>query len=89
MTLEPHPQVTFQNLGSTTVLVHLETNRVYELNRTGARCWELLCEGCDQSEIKRRLFEEFDAAEVQLDDEIDQILKSLTSEKLLVKRHAE
>lgn len=88
-TLEPHPDVAAQRLGETTVLVHTQTNRVYELNQTGARFWELLCEGCDRSEIQRRLLQEFDVTRAQLDKEIEDISTLLTTERLLIERPAE
>ena len=55
--LEPHPDAAAQRLGQTTVLVHMRTKRVYDLNQTRARFWELLCEGCNRSEIQRRVLQ--------------------------------
>ncbi len=87
--LGPHPDVAAQRLGQTTVLVHMKTNRVYELNQTGARFWELLCEGCDRSEIQRRLSLEFTVTKAQLDKEIEDISTLLTTERLLIEQQAE
>jgi hypothetical protein len=49
--LRPHPDVVAQRLGEEVALVNLQTNRIFELNRTGACLWDLLCKGCDRSEI--------------------------------------
>ena len=87
--LEPHPDVAAQRLDQTTVLVHTQTNRVYELNETGTRFWELLCEGCDRSEIQRRLLLEFDVPKAQLDKEIEDISNLLTAERLLIEQQTE
>ncbi len=61
----------------------MATNRVYELNQTGARFWELLCAGYDQTEIRRLMFQEFDVAEAELVAEIEAILASLRNESLI------
>jgi hypothetical protein len=44
--LQPNPHVVSRRVGDGTVLVHLATNGIFELNETGARIWELLTEGC-------------------------------------------
>ena len=53
-------------VGDEIVLVHTVTDRIYVLNRTGARVWELLCGELDQTEIESRLAEEFDVAHADL-----------------------
>lgn len=66
-----------RRLGDEIVLVNLRTNLIFELNRTGARFWELLAEGYDRVEIERRMLGEFDVARDTLRGEIDGILSSL------------
>ena len=44
--LQPNPHVVSRRVGDGTVLVHLATNSIFELNETGARIWELLTQGC-------------------------------------------
>ncbi len=39
------PDVTARRLGENIVLVHLGTDRIYELNPTAARIWELIQTG--------------------------------------------
>jgi hypothetical protein len=73
-----------QRLEGEIVLVNLKTNRIFALNRTGARLWELLEAGCDRSEISRRMQTEFDVDAAQLDQEIEALLSSLIDEELVV-----
>jgi hypothetical protein len=82
-TLEPSQDVVGQRLGDEVVLVSLQTNRIFELNRTGARFWELLQSERDRSRIEQRLMEEFEVSEEELSAEVDQLIKSLTDEELV------
>jgi hypothetical protein len=80
----PSPDVVHQDLRGEIVLVHLQTNRIYSLNPTGARLWALLVEGRSQDEIKQQLLEEFEVAEDELDREMAALLSSLRAEQLVV-----
>lgn len=82
----PDPDVVAQRLGEEIVLVHMNTDRIFVLNRTGARLWELLCEQLDQVAIERRLLSEFDVDEAQLAGEVDELLRVLTEEQLIAPR---
>ena len=79
----PNPDVVAKRLDNEMVLVHLKTNRIFTLNPTGARFWELLSEGLPRDAIRDRLHEEYDADDVDLDAEIDALLASLVAEDLL------
>jgi hypothetical protein len=81
--LEPSQDVVGQRLGDEVVLVSLQTNRIFELNRTGARFWELLQSESDRSRIEQRLMEEFEVSEDELSAEVDQLIKNLTDEELV------
>jgi hypothetical protein len=70
-------------VGEELVLVQLKTNRIYSLNKTGARLWELLSSGCSREAIERQLLDEFDVDEAQLRQEVDTQLAELTQEGLL------
>jgi len=48
-----------RRLGDGAVLVHLPTNRVFELNDTGMRVWELAAEGVAPDALLERLASEF------------------------------
>lgn len=81
--LLPNPDVVFQALGGEVVLVNLKTNRIYALNRTGARLWELLTGGSSRQEIRAELLLEFDVGEKELDEELDQMVASFARERLI------
>jgi hypothetical protein len=81
--LRPDPEVVGRCMGDDLVLIHLRTNLVYTLNRTAARAWELLTEGCDRAQVRARLLEEFDVDETRLDDEIERLLSTLVAHKLV------
>jgi hypothetical protein len=70
-------------MGDDVVLVHLRSNRIYELNRTGARCWELLAAGYDRAAIRAGMLREFEVSEPLLDAELDQLLALLITEGLV------
>jgi Coenzyme PQQ synthesis protein D (PqqD) len=69
--------VVARRLGDEIVLVHLQTNRIYLLNRTGARFWELLAEGDTRQTIEQRLLDEFEVDLADVAAEIDRLLTVL------------
>jgi hypothetical protein len=71
--------------GDRLVLIHMQTNKIFELNRTGARVWELLGEGEDEAGIVRRMQEQFDVDDAVLEREVQDILERLSREKLVVR----
>jgi hypothetical protein len=76
--------VAASRLGDTGVLVNLRTNRIFELNATGLRVWELVGEGCTRTEIERRLGEEFDGVSPeQLQQDVRKLLLALLNEALV------
>lgn len=84
---EPSPHVSAQRLDDETmVLVHLQTDRIYELNRTGARLWELLENGHDSVQVRSVLLREFVVDEPVLDAEVARLLDELAAENLVIPR---
>ena len=81
--LRPDPDVVAQRLEDEIVLVQLRTNRIYELNRTGARIWELWLSGCDAAQIEHRMLEEFEVDRARLAEEIEALFRSLAREELV------
>jgi hypothetical protein len=81
--LRPHPDVVWQRLEDDVVLVHLRTNRIYSLNQTAARAWELLSAGADRAELERALLDEFDVEPVKVGRSLDELLEQLTTADLL------
>lgn len=81
--LQPHPNVVAKRLGEVIMLVHLDTNRVYELNSTAARLWELCDAGCDLTQILVQMSEEFDVQEPRLRTETEAMLALFLNNHLM------
>lgn len=81
--VRPDPDVLAKRVDDEIVLVHLETNRIYELNRTAAFLWDALAAGSTQAELEERLALEFDVERDELAREIDELLRRFTSERLI------
>jgi hypothetical protein len=82
MALRPNPDVIAKRLDEATVLVHIPTNRIFELNETGSRIWELLGQGLDTNRIVQKLVDEFDVEDVQAADQVNDLLVQLQNEGL-------
>jgi coenzyme PQQ synthesis protein D (PqqD) len=70
------------------VLVDLRTNRIYELNRTGARLWELLETGHDLEQAQEQMLLEFDVDKQRIRNEVSTLMHDLVAQGLL-EPHAE
>jgi hypothetical protein len=81
--LQPNPEVIAQTMKNDMVLLNLRTNLFYELNRTAARWWELLCEGNTVAQIRAQMLREFDVEPTQLDDEIQNVIGMMKAEGLV------
>ena len=81
--VRPDPNVLAKRVDDEIVLVHLETNRIYELNRTASFLWDALAAGTTQAELEDRLALEFAVDPEQLAGEIDELLRRFTSEQLI------
>jgi hypothetical protein len=77
------PDAVARRVGDQVVLVHLRTNRIYELNRTGARLWELLQGGADLQQANQRMLAEFDVNEEELRNNMNEIVNELVAMRLL------
>jgi hypothetical protein len=66
--------------------VHLGSNRIYELNDTGARIWELAAEGATVEGLIDRLEHEFEVDRGQLATEVALIVNDLVREGLFEDR---
>lgn len=82
--VKPSPQVICRPLGDGGVLVHLETNQIYELNTTGYRIWELLGAGLDPAAIREQLHQEFSVDGDRLDRELTDVLDGLAAAQLII-----
>jgi hypothetical protein len=72
-----------RRVGDTLVLVRLQSNRIYELNTTGARVWELLQQRASRDTIVETLSAEFEAAPDEIAAAYDALIAELRSEGLL------
>lgn len=79
----PTEDVLTRRLDEERVLVHVGTGRIYSLNDTGARYWELLAEGRDREEIETVLREEFVVDRKTLRRELDRLEAELVDAGLL------
>jgi hypothetical protein len=80
----PAADVVARRLGDSAVLIRLTTNRIYELNATGARVWELVQQGMSRDEVVDRLTQEFGAAFSVIAADVDDLLRMLRDEGLTV-----
>ena len=76
-------QVVSSRLGDAGVLVHLQTNRIFEVNATGLRIWELAGTGRTVGEIEDTLRGEFDVEPARLHTELLELVSELSREGLL------
>jgi hypothetical protein len=76
-------QVVSSRLGDGGVLVHLRTNRIFEVNATGFRIWELIGEGHDLAAVERQLQQEFNVPADRLQRELTELVGALLVEGLL------
>jgi len=81
--LRPNPEVIARRLDNATVVVDVPTSRIFELNETGTRIWELLGEGLDADNIMRHLVDEFEIEQAQAENELKKLLALLRTEGLL------
>jgi hypothetical protein len=84
MALRPNSDVIAKRLDQVSVLVHIPTNRIFELNETGSRVWEMIGESLNPDQIVQRLADEFDVEEAQVADEVNELLTRLRNEGLLL-----
>jgi hypothetical protein len=72
-----------QRLQDETILINMDTDRSFVLNRTSSRFWELCEQGLSVDQIQVQMLTEFDVTEAQLHQEIDRIIAMLQSEGLI------
>lgn len=78
------PDVLETRVGDEIVLVDLKTDRIYSLNGTAARIWELISSDRDRAGVERCMMAEFDVAATELAEAIDDIVGTMTRNGLLV-----
>jgi hypothetical protein len=83
LVLRPNPEVIAKRLDQATVLVDISTSRIFELNETGTRIWELLEQGLDVEHIVQHLVSEFEVADSQAAEELKTLLSQLRDQGLV------
>ncbi len=83
---QPSEDALATRVGDEIVLVHTRTDKIYVLNKTGARVWELLGAALARGEVAGRLADEFDAARDEIAREVDALIGALVEGRLLVER---
>ena len=82
--LIPHPDAVLTRVGDGAVLVHLGTSRVFELNGTAARAWELAIQGHSKPSIVAALIAEYAGSRDAIADDVDGLFGFLTERGLIV-----
>jgi hypothetical protein len=81
--MRPAPDVIFRTLDDGAVLVHLNGNRIFELNTTGAHVWEMLAQGTLLPAIITSLIEKFDVDANIATQQVDDLIARLYAEGLV------
>jgi len=79
-TITVSPNIIFKRLGEEVILINLDTDRIFSLNQTGAKTWELIENTSNLDLVKKGLLEEFDVSPDVLESELDRILTALVIE---------
>ena len=77
------PEVIYRSLGASSVLVSLTSNRVFELNETGARIWELVTAHVPLPDVVATLVTEFTIDEASARLQTEQLIAELVDQGLL------
>ncbi len=78
-----NPNVIFQRMENDIVLLHIQTNRCYNLNKTAAQLWELLATEPNLSQVQNQMLINFDVDEAQLAEELTALITSMQAENLI------
>jgi hypothetical protein len=78
-----NPEAVANRMGDQVVLVHIGTDRIFELNSTAARIWDLLSLGNSREEIQKQIREEFQISDVLAAQQTEELLSSLIEERII------
>ena len=78
-----NPNVVARAVGESTVLVHLQTNRIFELNATASSIWKLIDSGESEPEVVRLLRASFDVSAEVAERDLKGLLADLEREGIL------
>lgn len=77
-------QVMSRQVGEETVILDLGSGMYFGLDPVGARIWQLIAEGHQVDAVVSRLLSEFEVAEDQLRQDVDNLVSELVSRGLIV-----
>jgi coenzyme PQQ synthesis protein D (PqqD) len=77
------PEAVANRMGDEVVLVHVGTDRIFELNSSAARMWELISAGHGREEIRNQICEEFQITPELAAQQTEEFLSTLISEKII------
>lgn len=80
----PSASVLFQEIEGETVLLDMERDHIYSLDRVGTCVWKLLVEHGDVDALVSAMLKEFDVDEATLRRDIADLLDQLQAEGLVV-----
>lgn len=80
---QPSEDVISRKFDDEIVLIDLNSEEIYELNKTGARFWELLGEGKRIDQIEVELRNEYDISIEELETELESIITQLLERGLI------
>ena len=84
LSIEPAPDVLFQEVEGETVLLDPEEERYFVLDHVGTRVWQLLAEHRDVDAVVAQMLREFEVEEATLRRDIDGLLARLRAAGLVV-----
>ncbi|MEP6506951.1 MAG: PqqD family protein [Gemmatimonadales bacterium] len=70
-------------IGSEMVLVNLGTDRMYELNHSACRVWQLLSDGFGREAIVMQITREFEVDEAQFSAELERFVAELVQDGII------
>jgi len=78
------PDISWRQVGDEAVLLNTCTSEYYSLNPSGVMIWGLLSKGVCAADIVSKLSAEFGISEAAAKKDMDELLKTLKKEKIIL-----
>ncbi|XPV69674.1 MAG: PqqD family protein [Halarcobacter sp.] len=78
--------VIIQKLNEDTILLDLQTEEYFSLDKVGSEIIELFQKGLNQEEVIQELLMVYDTSEKRLDEDINNLINRLNDKNLLLKK---
>lgn len=82
--LKANDKVLFQKLGDEAVILHLDSEEYFGLDHVGTRMWEVLTTEGSVEKALPKLLEEYDVEATTLKNDLEELVASLKTEKILI-----